>query len=143
MQPLEPLTIAARVGVEAMPGSPPLAPMTEMESSQGPFVAVGGYYSLRGYYDGRFAGQGKLLGGIEARYALLWAPSILELKLVAFYDAARVFGPGETVRLTTQGLHHGAGGELALRFGRNTLLTAGWGFGSEGSQFLFGTTWSY
>jgi len=143
VQPIEPLTIAGHVGIESMPGDPPLAPMTEMESSQGPFVAVGGYYSLRGYYDGRFAGPGKLLGGIEARYALLWAPSILELKVVAFYDAARVFGPGETVRLTTQGLHHGAGGELALRFGRNTLITGGVGFGTEGSQFLFGTTWSF
>lgn len=143
VQPIEPLTIAARVGIEAMPGDPPLAPMTEMESSQGPFVAVGGYYSLRGFYDARFAGPGKLLGGIEARYALLWAPSILELKLVGFYDAARVFGPGEAVRLTTRGLHHGAGGELALRLGRNSLITGGVGFGNEGSQFLFGTTWSF
>src|SRR5439155_285319 len=63
--------------------------------------AVGGYRSLRGYYDGRFAGPGKLIGGLEARYALLWIPSLVEVKLVAFYDAGRVFGPGEAVRLTT------------------------------------------
>src|SRR2546426_297371 len=27
------------------------------------------------------------LGGLEARYGLVWVPSVLELKLVAFYDA--------------------------------------------------------
>lgn len=143
VQPFERLTVAARVAVEAMPGDPPLAPLTEMESSERPFVTLGGYYSLRGYYDGRFAGPGKLLGGLEARYALLWAPSVLEAKLVAFYDVGRVFGPGEEVAFTTDGLHHGAGGEIAVRFGRNSLITAGIGFGAEGSQFLFGTTWSY
>ena len=68
---------------------------------------------------------------------------MLEAKLVAFYDVGRVFGPGEEVALTTDGLHHGAGGEIAVRFGRNSLITAGVGFGAEGSQFLFGTTWSY
>ena len=143
VQPVEPLTVAGRIGIEAMPGDPPLAPMTQMESSEVPFVAVGGYYSLRGYYEGRFAGPGKLLGGIEARYALLWAPSILELKLVGFYDVGRVFGPGETVQLTTRGLHHGGGGAVALRLGRNTLVTAGVGFSPEGSTYLFGTTWSF
>ena len=143
VQPLEPLTIAARVGIEAMPGDPPLAPLTLMESSEQPFVAMGGYYSLRGYYDGRFAGPGKLVGGVEARYALLWAPSVLEVKLVGFYDVGRVFGPGEEVAFTTAGLHHGGGGEIAVRFGRNSLITAGVGFGAEGSQFLFGTTWSH
>jgi hypothetical protein len=47
------------------------------------------------------------------------------------------------VTLTTNGLHHGAGGEVAARFGRNTVIVFGMGFGNEGSQFLFGTTWSY
>src|SRR2546427_8871193 len=27
--------------------------------------------------------------GLEARYGLVWVPSVLELKLVAFYDAGR------------------------------------------------------
>lgn len=143
VQPVEPLTIAGRVAIEAMPGSPPLAPLAEMESSDVSFVAVGGYYSLRGYYDGRFAAPGKLLGGVEARYALLWAPGVLEVKLVAFYDVGRVFGRNESVRLTATGLHHGGGGEVAIRLGRNGLLTTGVGVGAEGPRLLFGTTWSY
>jgi len=114
-----------------------------MESSDRPFTAVGGYRSLRGFYDARFVGRGKLLGGIEARYAVLWAPSILELKLVAFYDVGRVFDAGERWRLTTAGLHRSGGGELALRFLRNSLLVVGYGRGSEGGQLLFGTSWSY
>ena len=143
VHPLEKLILAARLAAEGMGGTPPLAAQQRMESSDRPFGAVGGYRSLRGYYDGRFTGRGKLIGGLEARYALLWAPSVLELKLVAFYDAGRVFGPGEAVRLTTTGLHRAGGGELALRFLRNTLLVLGYGRGSEGGQLLFGTTWSY
>ena len=124
-------------------GSPPLAAQLAMESSDRPFTAVGGYRSLRGFYGARFVGRGKLLGGIEARYAVLWAPSILELKLVAFYDVGRVFDAGERWRLTTAGLHRSGGGELALRFLRNSLLVVGYGRGSEGGQLLFGTSWSY
>jgi len=148
VHPLNRLVLAGRFGVEGMGGSPPLAAQQLMESSERPFVAVGGYRSLRGYYDGRFVGRGKLIGGAEARYVVFALPSaaqlkIVELKLVAFYDAGRVFGPGEAVQLTTRGLHHSGGGEVALRFLRNSLLVVGYGRGGEGGQLLFGTTWSY
>jgi hypothetical protein len=88
-------------------------------------------------------GPGKLVGGVEVRYALLWAPRLLEVKLVAFYDWGRVFAAGETVRLTGDGLHQSAGGEVAVALVRNTLFVLGVGKGSEGAQLLFGTTWSY
>jgi len=143
LNPVERLTIAARAAGENLTGSPPVAPQMVMESSERPFIAVGGYRSLRGYYDGRFTGRGKLLGGIEARYALVWAPSVLELKIVGFYDVGRVFGAGEMFRITTDGLHAGGGAELALRLLRNTIVVMGYGRGSEGGQFLAGATWSY
>jgi outer membrane protein assembly factor BamA len=126
-----------------MSGHPPLAVQQEMESSELPFVALGGYTSLRGFYDGRFTGPGKLLGGVEARYAVIAMGDAVELKLVAFYDAGRVFGPGEAVRLTTTDLHRSGGGALALRLLRNSLVVVGYGRGSEGGRFVFGTTWSY
>jgi hypothetical protein len=66
----------------------------------------------------------------------------LEVKLVGFYDVGRVF-PAGGLRLTTQDLHSSAGGELMLRLGRNGVLVAGAGFGEDGGQFLFGSTWSY
>jgi hypothetical protein len=143
LHPFEKLMIAARIAGERMTGSPPVAAQLTMESSEGPFVALGGYRSLRGYYDARFVGPGKLVGGIEARYALLWSPRLLELKLVAFCDWGRVFAAGESVRLTSDGLHQSAGGEIALAVLRNTLFVLGAGKGSEGTQLLFGTTWSY
>jgi len=135
--------VAARIAGERMTGSPPVSAQMTMESSEGPSVALGGYRSLRGYYDGRFVGPGKIAAGVEVRYALLWAPRLLELKLVAFYDCGRVFGPGESVRLTGDGLHSSAGGEVALALVRNTLFVLGVGKGTEGAQLLFGTTWSY
>jgi outer membrane protein assembly factor BamA len=106
-------------------------------------VALGGYRSLRGYYDARFVGPGKIAAGVELRYALLWAPRVLEVKLVAFYDCGRVFPTGESVRFTGDGLHHSVGGEVAVALVRNTLFVLGVGKGSEGVQLLFGTTWSY
>lgn len=143
LHPLEKVMIAARVAGERMTGSPPVSAQMTMESSEGPSVALGGYRSLRGYYDARFVGPGKIAAGVEVRYALLWAPRLLELKLVAFYDCGRVFGPGEAVRLTGDGLHASAGGEVALALVRNTLFVLGVGKGTEGAQLLFGTTWSY
>jgi surface antigen Omp85-like protein len=143
VRPVRQLVLAGRLAAEGMGGKPPVAVQQEMESSQRPFVAVGGYYSLRAFYDGRFTGRGKLLGGLEARYAVFAVGDAVELKLVAFYDAGRVFGPGEAVRLTTADLHRSGGGEVALRLLRNSLLVMGYGHSSEGGQFLFGSTWSY
>ena len=143
VRPVRQLVIAGRLAAEGMGGNPPVAVQQEMESSERPFVAVGGYYSLRAFYDGRFTGRGKLLGGLEARYAVFAVGDAVELKLVAFYDAGRVFGPGEAVRLTTTDLHRSGGGEVALRLLRNSLLVMGYGHSSEGGQFLFGSSWSY
>jgi len=143
LHPFEKVMVAARVAGEKMTGSPPVSAQMTMESSEGPLLALGGYRSLRGYYDARFVGPGKIAAGVEVRYALLWAPRLLELKLVAFYDCGRVFAPGESVRLTSDGLHSSAGGEVALALVRNTLFVLGVGKGSEGAQLLFGTTWSY
>ena len=143
LHPFEKVMVAARLAGERMTGSPPVSAQMTMESSEGSFIALGGYRSLRGYYDARFVGPGKLVGGVEVRYALIWAPRVLEVKLVAFYDWGRVFAAGESVRLTGDGLHHSAGGEVAAALLRNTLFVLGVGKGSEGAQLLFGTTWSY
>ena len=143
VHPLQRLILAGRIGAERMTGTPPVGAQQTMESSEGPIVAVGGVRSLRGYYDDRFLGPGKLVGGVEARYGLLWAPRLLEVKLFAFYDAGRVFGPGESLRLTRHGLHASLGGGVGIALLRNTLLVFELGKGSEGSQFSFATSWSY
>lgn len=145
VQPTQRLMLAARVAGERMTGTAPLAAQITMEASERPFLALGGYRTLRGFYDGRFTGPGKLLGGVEARYAVLWAPTLFELKLVGFLDAGRVFGGDEEFRITTDGLHTSGGGQVVVRLGRNTLVTAGAGFSREGWQLLFATrlAWSY
>ena len=143
VHPLERLILAARLGGESMTGAPPLSAQMTMESSEGPIVAMGGRRSLRGYHDARFIGPGKLLASLEARYGLIWAPRVLEVKLFAFYDAGRVFGPGEPIQLTKQGLHSAWGGGVALGMLRNTVITLHAGWGTEGSEVTFGTAWSY
>src|SRR5260370_23505152 len=112
--------LAGRSAGEGMSGRPPLAGQFTMESNEGPVVAVGGYHSLRGYHDGRFVGPGKILGGVEARYGLIWSPRLLEVKLFGFYDAAREFAPGEAVRLTRHGLNSSLGRGVAVALRRHT-----------------------
>lgn len=141
--PLTRLVLAGRIAGEDMGGTPPVAAQQWMESSGQPCIAVGGYRSLRGYYDARFLGPAKLLAGAEIRYAVVSAPTIVEVKIVAFYDAGRVFAPGEAFRFTTDGLHQAGGLEFALRALRNGLVVAGVGVSSEGAQYVFGTQWSY
>lgn len=143
VRPARPLVVAGRLVAEGTGGTPPLAAQQEVESSEQSFAAVGGYRSLRGFYDGRFTGRGKLLGGLEARYAVRSVGDAMELKIVAFFDAARVFGVGEDLRLTTHALHRGGGAEVALRLLRNSLVVTGYGHGSEGGQVFFATSWSY
>src|SRR5205823_14127077 len=53
VHPLHRLVLAGRIAAEGTGGNPPLAALELMESSARPFVAVGGYYSLRAYYNGR------------------------------------------------------------------------------------------
>jgi outer membrane protein assembly factor BamA len=143
IRPLEKLTLALRFVGEAVSGTAPLPVQTTIETSETAIESLGGYRSLRAYYDARFAGPGKLLGGIEARYAILWAPTLIELKLVAFYEAGRVFGAGEAWRLTSDGLHPSGGLELAARVQRNNLVTTGFAVGEEGWRFLFASGWSF
>jgi len=104
---------------------------------------VGGHRSLRGYQDARFTGPGKLLATLDARYAVVWKPTIFELKIGGFYDVGRVFGPGEPFRVTTAGLHAGWGGEVGARVQRNTLFVVGAGFGDEGWQLMVDTKWAF
>jgi len=141
--PLERLILAGRVGRETITGTAPLAVQQTMETSEGHVVALGGARSLRGYYDGRFAGPGKIVYGVEARYGILWAPRLFELKLFAFYDAGRIFDPGETVRLTFHDLHAAMGGGVALSLMRNTQVLLEVGKGTEPAQVTFATAWSF
>ena len=143
VHPFNRLVIAGRIAGESMSGSPPISAQFTIESSEGPFNAMGGYRSLRGYHDGRFLGPGKLMGGVEARYGVMWAPRVMELKLLAFYDAGRVFGPGESVRLTREGLHSAWGGGFGAALMRNTVVTFVVGKGTESTEFMFQKQWSY
>ena len=143
LRPAERLWLAARAAGERMTGDPSLGTLLSMETSDEPFAAVGGHRSLRGYYDSRFAGPGKLLATLDARYAVVWNPTIVEVKVGGFYDVGRVFGPGERFRITTAGLHAGWGGEVGARLQRNTLFVVSAGLGDEGWQLMVDTKWAF
>jgi outer membrane protein assembly factor BamA len=143
VQPAERLWVAARAAGERMTGDPPLAALLTMETSEEPFAAVGGHRSLRGYDNARFVGPGKLLATVEARYAVIWKPTIFELKVGGFYDVGRVFGPGERFRITKTGLHAGWGGEVGARLQRNTVFVLSTGLGEDGWHLMVDTGWAF
>ena len=143
VRPFKRLTLAARFVGEDVSGSPPLPVQSSIETAERSTDALGGYRTLRAYYDSRFIGPGKLIGAIEARYAIVWKPTLSEVKLVGFYEAGRVFGPGEDWRLTTEGLHPGGGLEIAVRILRNGLFAIGAAGGDEGWRFLWSSGWSF
>ncbi len=143
VRPFERLTLAARLVGEDVSGTPPLPVQSNIETSERTIEGIGGYRSLRAYWEARFTGPGKLIGGIEARYILFWSPTIYEVKIVGFYEAGRVFGPGEAWRLTTDGLHPSGGAEVGVRLLRNGLFTIGFATGDEGARFLLASGWSF
>src|SRR6185436_13067269 len=95
VNPIGRLVLGARLAAEQLSGGAPLPAQLYMETSGRPFTSVGGYHSLRGFYDARFIGTGKLLGGLEARYPVLGMRTVFELIVGAFVDVGRVFGPSE------------------------------------------------
>src|SRR2546429_9046179 len=98
VHPFRRLVLAGRLAAEGTGGSPPLAGMGLMETSERPSAGGGGFNPLPRRHHGRFPGPGQLVGGLGARYAVLLVPSLVEGKLVVVFHAGRVFGPGEEVR---------------------------------------------
>ena len=113
-----------------------------MDTGEEEVVALGGYSTLRGYYDARFVGPGSCSAGFEARYAIVRVPSVVELKIVAFYDAGRVFVSGDLLG-ARRPPPRGGRRTRAPVFTRMRSVVAGAGVGADGTRFVFGTRWSY
>jgi len=127
------LTLAARVFGEHVPGSGPIAILTDLGSSFQDFTGVGGAESVRGVLRLRFLGRTRTLGNLEARwrgpgFRFLGAP--WQLGAVGFVDAGRVWddrGAGDG----GAGLHWGKGGGLRVAWGQSFIIAADFGHGQE------------
>jgi hypothetical protein len=123
-----PVQLAARVGGRRVWGTYPW-----FESA-----FIGGRASVRGYSRQRFAGDGSLYGGLEARawlFTLDVPPVPLRVGVLGFGDVGRVWLEGES----SDTWHPSGGGGLMLQpVATPFVLTAAVASGKEGSRWYFG-----
>ncbi len=134
--------VAARIAGSGMGGTPPLNARFDLPTWNEQVPVLGGEYSHRSFDTGRFAGKGVLFGNLEVRHDVLPFGDLGALTLIAFLDAGRVF-EGESFRLTTQDLHVGGGGGIALRLLRSTIFTFNFAGGPDGFNFSVGNGWMF
>jgi outer membrane protein assembly factor BamA len=134
--------VAARLVGSGMGGTPTLYARYDLPTWNDQVPVLGGEYSHRSFDTGRFAGKGLLFGNLEVRHDLLPFGDLGAITLVAFLDAGRVFEE-ESFRLTTDDLHVGGGGGVALRILRSTIFTFNFAGGPDGFNFSVGNGWMF
>jgi outer membrane protein assembly factor BamA len=134
--------VAARIVGSGMGGTPTLYARFDLPTWNHQVPLLGGEYSHRSFDTGRFAGKGTLFGNLEVRHDLLPFGDLGALTLLAFLDAGRVFET-ESFRLTTDDVHVGGGGGIALRILRSTIFTFNFAGGPDGFNFSVGNGWMF
>jgi hypothetical protein len=131
------LNLAVRVLGETVTGDMPVALLPDMGSSLGDLTELGGGRTIRGVFRARLLGWRRGFANLEAR----WRDGRFGLLgqefrpgLVAFFDAGRVWSPGES--LTLSALKWGTGGGGRLTWGDAFIVTCDVAYGEEaGVQF--------
>jgi outer membrane protein assembly factor BamA len=134
--------VAGRIVGSGMGGTPTLYARFDLPTWNDQVPLLGGEYSHRSFDTGRFAGKGALFGNLEVRHDLLPFGDLGAITLLAFLDAGRVFEE-ESFRLTTDDLHVGGGGGIALRILRSTIFTFNFAGGPDGFNFSVGNGWMF
>ena len=134
--------VAARIVGSGMGGTPTLYARFDLPTWNDQVPLLGGEYSHRSFDTGRFAGKGVLFGNLEVRHDLLPFGDLGAITLLGFLDAGRVFEE-ESFRLTTDDLHVGGGGGIALRILRSTIFTFNFAGGPDGFNFSVGNGWMF
>jgi hypothetical protein len=134
--------LAARIVGSGMGESPTLNARYMIPGWEKPLLVVGGQQSHRALDSGRLVGKGVLLGNFEVRHDVLPFGDLGAITLIAFLDAGRVF-EGESWKLTLDDMKVGAGGGVALRIMRGTVLTFNFAGGPDGYNFSWGTGWMF
>ncbi len=134
--------VAARIVGSGMGGTPTLHARFDLPTWNDQVPVLGGEYSHRSFDTGRFAGRGVLFGNLEVRQDVLPFGDLGALTVIGFVDAGRVFEE-ESFRLTTNDLHVGGGGGIALRILRSTIFTFNFAGGPDGFNFSVGNGWMF
>ena len=142
VSPREGTVLAVRLGGSGNGGEVPLASRYELPIWESQISILGGANTQRALWEGRYAGGGVLFGGAEVRHDVLNLNDLGAITLLAFVDAGRVFDQNG-FSLTTEGLHVGGGGGVALRVMRSSIFLFNFAGGPMGFNFTAGTGWSF
>jgi outer membrane protein assembly factor BamA len=134
--------VAARLAASGMGGSPTLYARSDLPTWNDQVPILGGEYSHRAFDTGRFLGEGTLFANLEVRHDVLPFGDLGALTVVGFLDAGRVFEE-ESFRLTTEDLHVGGGGGVALRILRSTIFVFNFAGGPDGFNFSLSNGWMF
>ena len=134
--------VAARIAGSGMGGTPTLYARSNLPTWNDQVPVLGGEYSHRSFDTGRFVGDGVLFGNLEVRHDVLPFGDLGALSVLAFLDAGRVF-EGESFKLTTDDLHVGGGGGIALRVLRSTIFVFNFAGGPDGFNFSLSNGWMF
>jgi hypothetical protein len=134
--------VAARIVGSGTGGTPTLYARSNLPTWNDQVPVLGGEYSHRSFDTGRFVGDGVLFGNLEVRHDILPFGDLGALSVLAFLDAGRVF-EGDSFRLTTDDLHVGGGGGIALRILRSTIFVFNFAGGPDGFNFSLSNGWMF
>ena len=134
--------IAGRLGGSGTEGTPTLYARASVPAWDREIPVLGGENSHRSFDTGRFLGDGTLFANLEVRHDLFPFGDLGSVTLVGFLDAGRVF-EDESFRLTTEDLHVGGGGGVAVRILRTAIFVFNFAGGPDGFNFSFGNGWMF
>ena len=134
--------IAGRLGGSGTEGTPTLYARASVPAWDREVPVLGGENSHRSFDTGRFLGDGTLFANLEVRHDLFPFGDLGSVTLVGFLDAGRVF-EDESFRLTTEDLHVGGGGGVAVRILRTAIFVFNFAGGPDGFNFSFGNGWMF
>ena len=134
--------IAGRLGGSGTEGTPTLYARASVPAWDREIPVLGGENSHRSFDTGRFLGDGTLFANLEVRHDLFPFGDLGSVTLVGFLDAGRVF-EDESFRLTTEDLHVGGGGGVAVRILRTAIFVFNFAGGPDGFNFSFGSGWMF
>ena len=139
----ERVVLAARIVGQGMSGSAPIGTYYFVEATDRPLQALGGGRSHRALSTNRFLGEDKLFANMDLRYLWMGERHVITVSLLGFVDVGRVFHDPDGFRLTTNGLHVGAGGGPVITIGRAGVIGVTLGVGADGTKFMVHSGWTF
>lgn len=132
----EELVIAQRAALTKVDGDIPFYDYRYLYSIDGPFGALGGQNTLRGYRQERFFGPVIGFYNFEMRWRLgnvhLW-DQFFQLSIVPFYDVGRVWD--KLNQVSTMGYKHSRGIGLRIVWDQATVILMDWAVSKEDKLF--------